>query len=224
MLADVHANLGGCPRRSRRAARPRSWRRRRDRTPRFRAAHQTRSTTSEGLCGCPRDAGCTFDIIFPGAVRRARSYPAPYDAGRFARPETICEMVGGCTYRDRLALVVHDRPGDRALLRKAATSGELAAGLRLSPRRRAASWGRGGDPAGALFMDVRPPKNSPRTSNVSTCRVRLSVMLFIVFCGVRFERGVGRRQSYFPPLGTMMARRADDPIPIERRPRAARRP
>ena len=110
------------------------------------------------------------------AVRRARSYPAPYDAGRFARPETICEMVGGCTYRDRLALVVHDRPGDRALLRKAATSGELAAGLRLSPRRRAASWGRGGDPAGALFMDVRPPKNSPRTSNVSTCRVRLSVM------------------------------------------------
>ena len=92
------------------------------------------------------------------------------------------------------------------------------------PRRRAASWGRGGDPAGALFMDVRPPKNSPRTSNVSTCRVRLSVMSFIVFCGVRFERGVGRRQSYFPPLGTMMARRADDPIPIERRPRAARRP
>ena len=77
-------------------------------------------------------------------------------------------MVGGCTYRDRLALVVHDRPGDRGLLRKAATSGELAAGLRLSPRRRAASWGRGGDPAGALFMDVRPPKNSPRTSNVST--------------------------------------------------------
>ena len=107
MLADVHANFGGCPRRSRRAARPRSWRRRRDRTPRFRAAHQTRSTTSEGLCGCPLDAGCTFDIIFPGAVRRARSYPAPYDAGRFARPETICEMVGKCTDRDRLAYVAH---------------------------------------------------------------------------------------------------------------------
>ncbi len=112
-------------------------------------------------------------------------------------------MVGGCTYRDRLALVVHDRPGDRALLRKAATSGELGAGMRISPRRRAASWGRGGDPAGALFMDVRPPKNSPRTSNVSPCRVRLSVTLFLVFCGVRFERGVGRRQTYSPPLSEL---------------------
>ena len=84
------------------------------------------------------------------------------------------------------------------------------------------SLGRTG--GGLPFMDGRPSKNPPRPSNVSTCRVRLSVMLFIVFCGVRFERGVGRRQSYFPPLGTMMARRADDPIPIERRPRAARRP
>ena len=31
-------------------------------------------------------------------------------------------MVGGCTYRDRLALVVHDRPGDRGLLRNLRTT------------------------------------------------------------------------------------------------------
>ena len=67
MLADVHANFGGRPPRSRRAARPPSWRRRRDRTPRIRAAHQSRSTTSEGLRGCPPDVGCTPDLIFPGA-------------------------------------------------------------------------------------------------------------------------------------------------------------
>ena len=48
------------------------------------------------------------------------------------------------------------------------------------------AWARPG--GGALFMDdVRPPKNSPRTSNVSTCCVSLSVTLFLVFCGVRFE-------------------------------------
>ena len=67
MLADVHAKFGGRPPRSRRAARPPSWRRRRDRTPRIRAAHQSRSTTSEGLRGCPPDVGCTPDLIFPGA-------------------------------------------------------------------------------------------------------------------------------------------------------------
>ena len=37
-------------------------------------------------------------------------------------------MVGGCTDRGRLALVAHDRPGHRALPRKAATSDQLAAG------------------------------------------------------------------------------------------------
>ena len=173
-----------------------------------RVARQTRSTTSEGLRGCPRDAGCTSDSIFPTRGRPAAPRVPSRGTRRVTSDRYRDGMVGGCTDRGRLALVAHDRPGRRALPRKAATSGELAAGLRLSPRRRAASWGRGGDPAGALFMDVRPPKNSPRTSNVSTCRVRLSVMLFIVFCGVRFERGVGRRQSYFPPLGTMMARRA----------------
>ena len=73
------------------------------------------------------------------AVRRHRACPARYDAGRFVRPVTICELAGGCTDRGRLTLVAQDRPGCRACAHKVATSDQLAAGPRLSPRRRAAS-------------------------------------------------------------------------------------
>ena len=48
------------------------------------------------------------------AVRRPRACPARYDAGRFVRPVTICELAGQCTDRDRLTLVAQDRPGRRA--------------------------------------------------------------------------------------------------------------
>ena len=36
------------------------------------------------------------------AVRRPRACPARYDAGRFVRPVTICELAGGCTDGRRL--------------------------------------------------------------------------------------------------------------------------
>ena len=39
--------------------------------PLLRAALQTRSTTSEGLRGCPRDAGSSSDSIFPTRCRPA---------------------------------------------------------------------------------------------------------------------------------------------------------
>ena len=87
MLADVHAKFGGRPPRSRRAARPPSWRRRRDRTPRIRAAHQSRSTTSEGLRGCPRDAGSSSDSIFPTRGRPA-AHRVPSTVSRGTRRET----------------------------------------------------------------------------------------------------------------------------------------
>ena len=73
------------------------------------------------------------------AVRRPRACPARYDAGGFVRPVTICELAGGCMDLDRLTLVAQDRPGRRACAHKVATSDQLAANLRLSPRRRAAS-------------------------------------------------------------------------------------
>ena len=38
--------------------------------------------------------GCTSDIIFPGAVRRARSYPAPHDAGRFESTQRASDIAG----------------------------------------------------------------------------------------------------------------------------------
>ena len=50
------------------------------------------------------------------AVRRPRACPARYDAGRFVRPVTICELAGECTDRDRLTLVAGPprAPGVRA--------------------------------------------------------------------------------------------------------------
>ena len=108
MLADVHAKFGGRPPRSRRAARPPSWRRRRDRTPRIRAAHQSRSTTSEGLRGCPPDVGCTPDLIFPGARPSGAPVRTRHRTRRAAsRDPKPYAMVGKCTDRDRLAYVAH---------------------------------------------------------------------------------------------------------------------
>ena len=93
MLADVPADFGGRPPRSRRAARPPSWRRRRDRTPRIRAARQTRSTTSEGLRGCPRDAGSSSDSIFPTRGRPA-AHHVPSTVSRGTRRETSDRFSG----------------------------------------------------------------------------------------------------------------------------------
>ena len=56
------------------------------------------------------------------AVRRPRACPARYDAGRFVRPVTICELAGECTDRDRLTLVAQDRPGRRACAHKVTTA------------------------------------------------------------------------------------------------------
>ena len=77
------------------------------------------------------------------AVRRPRACPARYDAGRFVRPETNCELARGCTDRDRLTLV-QDRPGRRACAHKVATSDHDAAPTR---RRRARTPTQDHDPS-----------------------------------------------------------------------------
>ena len=178
MLADVHAKFGGRPPRSRRAARPPSWRRRRDRTPRIRAAHQSRSTTSEGLRGCPPDVGCTPDLIFPGArpsgapvrtrhrTRRAASRdPTPFARWSGSiRIGTDWRMWPMPSPRAPAALLV--RSGLSWCARHRCGKSSLISGP--------TSLGRTG--GGRPFMDGRPSKNPPRPSNVSTCRVRLSVM------------------------------------------------
>jgi hypothetical protein len=81
----------------------------------------------------------------------------------------------------------------------------------------------------ALFMDVRPPKNTPRpaprrkTISLGRCSPSNDSKPSVGAAGGE------RRETaiLFPPsltsLGTMMARGAADPIPIERRLRAARR-
>ena len=100
MLADVHAKFGGRPPRSRRAARPPSWRRRRDRPLCFAwpakhvllplkgcaAAHATRAAR---LTASSRRA----------VVRRLTTCPAQYHAGRVVRPQPVFGMVGGCVDR-----------------------------------------------------------------------------------------------------------------------------
>ena len=172
MLADVHAKFGGRPPRSRRAARPPSWRRRRDRTPRIRAAHQSRSTTSEGLRGCPPDVGCTPDLIFPGArpsgapvrTRHRTRRAASRDPTPFARwsgsirigtdwrmwPMPSPRAPAALLVRSGLSWCARHRCGKSSLISCPTSLGRTGGGL--------------------LFMDDRPSKNPPRPSNVSTCR------------------------------------------------------
>ena len=177
MLADVHAKFGGRPPRSRRAARPPSWRRRRDRTPRIRAAHQSRSTTSEGLRGCPPDVGCTPDLIFPGArpsgapvrTRHRTRRAASRDPTPFARWSGSIRI--GTDWR------MWPMPSPRAPAALLVRSG-----LSWCARHRCGkssliscptSLGRTG--GGRPFMDGRPSKNPPRPSVGRRCMSRLTM-------------------------------------------------
>ena len=177
MLADVHAKFGGRPPRSRRATRPPSWRRRRDRTPRIRAAHQSRSTTSEGLRGCPPDVGCTPDLIFPGArpsgapvrTRHRTRRAASRDPTPFARwsgsirigtdwrmwPMPSPRAPAALLVRSGLSWCARHRCGKSSLISCPTSLGRTGGGL--------------------LFMDDRPSKNPPRPSVGRRCMSRLTM-------------------------------------------------
>ena len=61
--------------------------------PLLRVARQTRSTTSEGLRGCPRDAGSSSDSIFPTRGRPA-AHRVPSTVSRGTRRETSDRFSG----------------------------------------------------------------------------------------------------------------------------------
>ena len=99
------------------------------------------------------------------AVRRPPACPARYDAGRFVRPVTICELAGGCTDGRRLTAPGAGRA--RTKSRHPTNSPPVRGSARDGARRRE---GVGADRQGAAFdgryfapssaRPLRPPRPS----------------------------------------------------------------